>query len=89
MKRAEAFLAINTDDIEWQDGEKIMGLPPGIRVKIIAEGEDAVSERVDKFVKFPAGYVEPRHTHDYYHSTLVLEGEMHVAGKILKRGDYV
>ena len=89
MKKAEPFLAVNTDEIEWQDGEKIMGLPPGIKVKIIAEGEDGVSERVDKFVKFPPGYVEPKHTHDYYHSTLVLEGEMHVGGKILKRGDYV
>ncbi len=89
MKPVERFLAINTDEIEWQDGEKIMGLPPGIKVKIIAEGTDPVSERVDKFVKFPPGYIEPRHTHDYYHSTLVLEGEMHVAGKVLKRGDYV
>ena len=92
MKKAEKFLAINTDEIEWQDVAKsheIMGLPTGIQVKIIAEGEDEVSERVDKFVKFPPGYVEPRHTHDYFHSTLVLEGEMHVAGKILKPGDYV
>ena len=92
MKKAEKFLAINTDEIEWQDVAKsheIMGLPTGIQVKIIAEGEDEVSERVDKFVKFPPGYVEPRHTHDYFHSTLVLEGEMHVGGKILKRGDYV
>lgn len=89
MKPAEKFLAINTNEIEWQDGEKIMGLPPGVKVKIIAEGVDAVSERVDKFVKFPPGYTEPRHTHEYYHSTLVLEGEMHVAGKVLKPGDYV
>lgn len=89
MKPSKPFMAINTDEIEWQDGEKTLGLPPGIQVKIIAEGYDEVSERVDKFVKFPPGYVEPRHTHDYYHSTLVLEGEMHVAGKVLKRGDYV
>ena len=89
MGSAEKFLAINTDGIEWQDGQKIMGLPPGVQVKIIAEGEDEVSWRVDKFAKFPPGYVEPRHTHDYCHSTLVLDGEMHVAGKILKPGDYV
>jgi anti-sigma factor ChrR (cupin superfamily) len=89
MKRAEKFLAINTDEIEWQDGEKVLGLPSGLKVKIIAEGRDDVSERVDKFVQFPPGYVEPRHTHDYFHSTLVLEGEMHVAGKVLKPGDYV
>ena len=89
MKPAEKFLAINTDEIEWQDADQILGLPPGLKVKIIAEGKDPVSERVDKMVKFPPGYIEPKHTHDYYHSTLVLEGEMHVAGKILKRGDYV
>jgi len=47
MKPAEKFLAINTDEIEWQDGEKVLGLPPGLKVKIIAEGNDAVSERVD------------------------------------------
>ena len=92
MKKAEKFLAINTDEIEWQDIQKshdFLGLPKGVQVKVIAEGEDEVSERVDKFAKFPPGYVEPRHTHDYFHSTLVLEGEMHVAGKILKPGDYV
>jgi anti-sigma factor ChrR (cupin superfamily) len=89
MKPAEKFLAINTDEIEWQDGERILGLPSGVKVKIIAEGRDSVSERVDKFVKFPRGYTEPRHTHGYCHSTLVLEGEMHVAGKVLKAGDYI
>ena len=88
MKPAEKFLAINTDEIEWQDGQQILGLPAGVKVKIIAEGKDEISERVDKFVQFPPGYTEPRHTHDYYHSAVVLEGEMHVAGKILKRGDY-
>ena len=83
------FLAINTSEIEWEDADKILGLPTGLKVKIIAEAKDAVSERVDKLVKFPPGYTEPRHTHEYYHSTLVLEGEMHVAGKILKPWDYV
>ncbi len=83
------FLAINTSEIEWEDADTILGLPTGLKVKIIAEAKDAVSERVDKLVKFPPGYTEPRHTHDYYHSTLVLEGEMHVAGKILKPWDYV
>ncbi len=89
MDPATPFLPLNTDEIDWQDGESVLGLPPGVQVKIIAQGEDEVSERVDKFVKFPPGYTEPRHTHAYYHSTLVLEGEMHVAGKVLKRGDYV
>lgn len=89
MKPAEKFLAINTNEIEWEDGVKVLGLPAGVKVKVIAEGCDAISERVDKMSIFPPGYTEPRHTHGYSHSTLVLEGEMHVAGKVLKPGDYV
>ncbi|MBI2909074.1 MAG: cupin domain-containing protein [Chloroflexi bacterium] len=89
MKPAEKFLAINTGELEWEDGQAIMGLPAGVQVKIIAQGVDDVSERVDKFVKFPPGYVEPRHTHNYSHSTLIIEGEMHVGGKVLKPGDYL
>ncbi|MFC1492300.1 cupin domain-containing protein [Nitrospinota bacterium] len=89
MEPAEKFLAINTDELEWEDGEKFLSLPPGVKIKIIAKGRDAVSDRRDLFVQFPPGYREPRHTHVQFHSILVLEGEMHVAGKVLKRGDYV
>ena len=89
MEPSKKFMPINTDEIERQDGKEVLGLPSGIKTKIIAEASDEVSERVDKFVRFPPGYTEPRHEHAYYHSTLVLEGEMHVAGKILKAGDYV
>ena len=88
MKEAESFLIIDTEELEWEDGTKVIGLPPGVEVKIVAEGFDDVSERVDKFVKFPPGYTEPLHIHDHLHSTLVIEGEMHVHGKILKSGDY-
>ena len=87
MEKAK-FLLVKSDEIEWQDGEELMGMP-GVQVKIIAEAEDEISERVDKFVKFPPGYTEPRHTHGYAHSTLIIEGEMHCEGKVLKAGDYV
>ena len=89
MKRAEEFLTINCDELDWEDGQRVIGLPKGVQVKIIAEGSDDVSERVDKFVKFPPGYVEPLHIHDHLHSTLIIEGEMHLHGKILKRGDFM
>ena len=89
MNPAEKFLTVHTGGLEWEDGENIIGLPPGVEVKIVAEGYDDVSERVDKFVKFPPGYTEPLHIHDHLHSTLVIEGEMHVHGKILKPGDFV
>ena len=42
MKESEKFIPINTDEIEWQDGEKILGLPPGLKAKIIAEAYDEV-----------------------------------------------
>lgn len=89
MEYAGNFFAVNTEEIEWEDGEKILGLPPGVQVKTIREGYDEVSDRVEKFVKFPPGYIEPRHEHDHYHCILVLEGEMHVDGKTLTPGDYV
>jgi hypothetical protein len=39
--------------------------------------------------RFPAGYVEPAHTHKSWHSILVTKGRMCVAGKDLRPGDYV
>ena len=89
MKPAEKFLTVHTGELEWEDGTKVIGLPPGVEVKIVTEGVDDVSERVDKFVKVAPGYTEPLHIHDHLHSTLVIEGEMHVHGKILKPGDFV
>jgi hypothetical protein len=89
MKPAEKFVTLNCDELDWEDGTSVVGLPPGVQVKIIAEGEDDVSERVDKFVRFPPGYVEPLHIHDHLHSTLIIEGEMHTHGKILKAGDFM
>ncbi len=80
------FFAANTREYEWQDGSKILGLPEGVEIKIVREGYDEVSERAERF---PPGYFEPRHEHDHYHSIFVLEGEMHVDGKVLKPGDYV
>ena len=34
-------------------------------------------------------HVEPRHTHRGWHSNLIVEGEMHVDGQVLKAGDYL
>ena len=40
-------------------------------------------------VRFPAGYVEPEHSHKSWHSIVILKGRMCVAGKDLRPGDYV
>jgi anti-sigma factor ChrR (cupin superfamily) len=83
----KGFIALNTADIPWEMDTKWLTLPPGVEVKIL--NEDPELRRVDMMVRFPPGYVEPRHTHESYHCICVLEGTMKVAGKTLKRGDYV
>lgn len=89
MEYIGGFFAVNTDALEWEDGSAILGLPEGVEIKAIREGYDEVSERTERFVRFPPGYVEPRHEHDHYHCIYILEGEMHVDGKVLKAGDYI
>ena len=83
------FRAIYAKDVEWQEdvSNELLTLPPGVKVKIFAH--DPVMKRIDMKVKFPKGYVEPRHTHKSWHSILVTRGRMCVAGKDLRPGDYV
>ena len=89
-KPSNAFVALHDDEVEWQEGEEaneLLTLPPGVKVKIM--NYDPVMKRVDMKVKFPPGYVEPEHSHKSWHSIIVLDGRMCVAGKDLRRGDYV
>jgi len=65
----------------------LLTLPTGIQVKVFAK--DEAMKRVDMKVRFPAGYVEPEHSHKSWHSIVVLKGRMCVAGKDLRPGDYV
>ena len=83
------FRAIYAKDVEWQEdvSNELLTLPKGVKVKIFAH--DPVMKRIDMKVKFPKGYVEPRHTHKSWHSILVTRGRMCVAGKDLRPGDYV
>ena len=90
MKKPDhRFRAIYDKDIKWDEGSanKLLTLPKGVKVKVF--GHDPVMKRVDYKVKFPKGYVEPRHTHKSWHSLLVVKGRMCVAGKDLRPGDYV
>ncbi len=82
-----AFRAINDKGIPWQEGSKsILKLPDGVQIKVFAH--DEAMGRVDMKVKFPPGYVEPGHAHKSWHSIVVLQGRMCVAGKDLRPGDY-
>jgi hypothetical protein len=95
VKRAAAprfdrtFRAIYDHEIPWEsdDVRGILKLPPGVQVKVL--NYDPVMKRIDMKQRFPAGYVEPKHTHKSWHSILVTKGRMCVAGKDLHPGDYV
>ena len=88
---SHTFRAVYDKDIAWEDSENvdndILTRPKGVKVKIFAK--DEVMKRVDMKVKFPAGYVEPAHSHKSWHSICVLKGRMCVDGKDLRAGDYV
>src|SRR5688572_16801531 len=95
VKRASAdgydhtFRAIYDRDIPWEsdDVRGLLKLPKGVKVKVL--NYDPVMKRLDMKQRFPAGYVEPAHTHTSWHSILVTKGRMCVAGKDLRPGDYV
>ncbi len=83
------FRAIHDQEVEWEsdDVRGLLKLPPGVEVKVF--NHDPRMGRIDMKQKFPPGYVEPAHTHQSWHSILVLKGRMCVAGKDLRPGDYV
>lgn len=78
------FIA-QVDDEPWVAAEPL-GLPPGVKWRLYetSDGGDRVM-----LVRFPPGYVEPRHVHEAEHWDVIVEGEMHVDGRILRRGDYL
>jgi hypothetical protein len=84
-----AFKAIYDRDLPWEEGaaNELLTLPKGVQVKVFAR--DPAMKRIDMKVRFPPGYVEPEHSHKSWHSIVVLEGRMCVAGKDLRPGDYV
>jgi hypothetical protein len=79
-------LSVEADDVEWEDAS-LLGLPEGLQVKII--NENGAEGRTEMLVKYPPGYVEPRHTHESAHACLILEGRILTAGRELTAGDYI
>ena len=88
-KPDQRFQAVYDRDVAWDEdtANELLTLPKGLKVKIFAY--DPVMKRVDFKLRFPKGYVEPVHSHKSWHSILVTEGRMCVAGKDLRPGDYV
>jgi quercetin dioxygenase-like cupin family protein len=73
-------------DLPWKDDE-LFALERGVQVKVLFQ--DPEQGLTDSLIKFPPGYIEPRHTHDGDHSVIVVEGCMIAEGEEMHPGDYV
>ncbi|MGH8944013.1 MAG: cupin domain-containing protein [Acidimicrobiia bacterium] len=82
-----AFHIAHRWDIDWQDDVDVLTLGHGVQVKVLYRDDE--TEHVDMLVRFPAGYVEPRHNHASSHSVIVLEGLQIAEGEPLHPGDYL
>jgi hypothetical protein len=83
-------LGIYDKDIKWDEGaaNDVLNLPEGLQMKIFAH--DPIMKRIDCKVKFPKGYIVPRHTHKSWHIALVTRGRVRMVGeKDLHAGDVV
>ncbi len=83
----EALVMVQSARVAWIDATSLTELPRGVEVKIL--NRDESDDRVDWLIRFPPGYLEPRHVHAGRHITIVLEGKQIVEGTELGPGDYV
>jgi len=78
--------SIIAEEIDWESGE-VLTLPKGVRIKILNKNDE--EGRLDVFIKFPPGYIEPAHSHEAAHATILIAGRMLIHGHELTPGDYV
>lgn len=83
----KAFHTAHRWDLDWQDDVEVLTLGHGVQVKVLYQDPD--SQHTDMLIKFPPGYVEPRHNHDSSHSVIVLEGLQIAEGEHMRPGGYV
>jgi quercetin dioxygenase-like cupin family protein len=85
VARHTELITVLVDDEPWVPAE-LFGLPEGCEYRIFKE--DQGDGQMAIMCRFPPGYLEPRHQHESEHWGIVVDGEMHVDGKILRRGDF-
>lgn len=78
-------ITVDSEALDWVDGDRLT-LPDGVLVHLLNEND--AEGRTDMLVKFPPGYVEPRHTHEGAHAAMILQGRMLIDGHELTPGDY-
>ncbi|SRR5579875_568029 len=71
---------------KWRP-DPFMKLPKGARIKVLRHDEK--TSTLECLIRWPDGYIEPRHTHNSQHSTFILQGRVMVEGKELRAGDYL
>jgi len=84
----EQFIAMYTDPVPWEPSDGVQGLAPGLEVKVLRRFEED-DDAFDALVRYPAGHVEPRHSHDGEHIMMIVEGTLLVDGRELGPSDYV
>jgi mannose-6-phosphate isomerase-like protein (cupin superfamily) len=82
----DTFVIKQTGDEPWESSDSL-GLPGGKHYTYKEGDDDGIRGIIGTF---PPGYVEPEHVHDDTdHWCVIIDGEMHVDGKVLTRGDYI
>lgn len=65
-------VVIDPKSMDWAPGPP--DLPPGAELKVLSADEDTGA--VAALVKFPAGYLEPKHGHPCAHDILIMKGSL-------------
>jgi anti-sigma factor ChrR (cupin superfamily) len=65
-------VVLDPQTMDWAPGPP--DLPPGAELKVLSADEETGA--VAALVKFPAGYLEPKHGHPCGHDILVLQGKL-------------
>ncbi len=79
------MVLVDANEAEWQPVE-LPNLPSGAFMKPLNLNEKTGS--LTALVKFPAGFVEPRHSHSVGHTVYVIENELGSGNSAYTEGTY-
>lgn len=85
---AGGLVVRHADSEQWESAERF-GFPPGVECLVFHEAEE-LDGVITVIGRMTPGFVEPAHTHeDVDHWGVIVAGEMHVDGDVLRPGDYL